>query len=153
MVVEGYTATLICVRDLETSIHFYCDLLGMKLVHRAESSGRPDVEEYHAHLFNMPQVRYRSARLAVEETPVAIELLQYEVPASRPKPQDHLWTDVGYVRLSFRVKDVNATYQELKAKGVRFVAPPASRPTGGGNLLAYDPDGNVIGFSQPMRSP
>lgn len=149
--IEDYAATLLCVRDLEASIHFYRDLLGLRLLHSGESHGDPEREEFHARLFNLPRVRYRSARLVAGETPVAIELLQYEMPASRPKPQDYLWTDVGYVRLSFRVKDVNATYQELKAQGVRFVAPPASRPTGGGNLLAYDPDGNVIGFSQPAK--
>lgn len=49
---------------------------------------------------------------------------------------------VGFTHLAFQVDDVDATYAELKAKGVNFHA----EPRGEGLRTAFfrDPDGNIL---------
>jgi lactoylglutathione lyase len=45
----------------------------------------------------------------------------------------------------FAVDDINATYQELSARGVEFQDPPSQQPWGWWATIK-DPDGNVIGL-------
>jgi len=44
--------------------------------------------------------------------------------------------------ISFETFDINATYADLKAKGVKFEEPPQKMPWGGAILIFIDPDGN-----------
>lgn len=47
------------------------------------------------------------------------------------------------------MEDVDKTYEELKAKGINFVMPPAQRDGEGIRLaVAVDPDGLPISFAQ-----
>jgi lactoylglutathione lyase len=48
------------------------------------------------------------------------------------------------VGVSLRVDDIDATYQSLKEKGVKFVSPPEKQPWGGSLAHFRDPDGNVL---------
>ena len=45
--------------------------------------------------------------------------------------------------LAIFVEDTNKTYEELKAKGVEFVKPPATQPWGQRTAYFKDPDGNL----------
>ena len=45
----------------------------------------------------------------------------------------------------FAVDDMNATYQELSARGVEFQDPPSQQPWGWWATIK-DPDGNIIGL-------
>ncbi|MBU0975465.1 MAG: VOC family protein [Patescibacteria group bacterium] len=47
--------------------------------------------------------------------------------------------------INFLVDSVEKTYQELKSKGVKFVAEPFEAPTGGSFFATFeDPDGNLL---------
>lgn len=51
------------------------------------------------------------------------------------------------VMVGFRVDSVKQTYDELSAKGVEFIQPPAVSPDGTFMIsTAYDPEGNIIQF-------
>jgi predicted enzyme related to lactoylglutathione lyase len=55
----------------------------------------------------------------------------------------------GACSIGFNVDDVDKTYDELKAKGVVFVMPPAQREGEGIRLaVGLDPDGLPISFAQ-----
>ena len=49
-----------------------------------------------------------------------------------------------FVGVSLRVEDIDAVYQPLMAKGVRFTAPPEKQDWGGTLVHFQDPDGNVL---------
>ena len=49
-----------------------------------------------------------------------------------------------FVGVSLRVEDIDAVYRSLKAKGVRFTAPPQKEDWGGTLAHFQDPDGNVL---------
>ena len=48
-------------------------------------------------------------------------------------------TGVGFI-----VKDIHASYEQLKDRGVTFYMPPTEQPWGGILALFKDPDGNVF---------
>ena len=55
----------------------------------------------------------------------------------------------GACSIGFNVDDVDKTYEELKAKGIRFVMPPMQREGEGIKLaVGLDPDGLPISFAQ-----
>ncbi len=49
-----------------------------------------------------------------------------------------------FLGVSLNVDDIDGTYETLKAKGVRFTAPPEKQPWGGSLAHFEDPDGNVL---------
>lgn len=48
----------------------------------------------------------------------------------------------NYSGISLIAKDITATYEHLRAKGVEFTAPPERMPWGGMATWFTDPDGN-----------
>ena len=54
--------------------------------------------------------------------------------------------------LAASVADVDAAYEELKAKGVIFVRPPTDQHWGLRTAHFADPEGNLWEINQPIRS-
>jgi catechol 2,3-dioxygenase-like lactoylglutathione lyase family enzyme len=49
-----------------------------------------------------------------------------------------------FAGIVFEPDDINATYQELSARGVEFTEPPTAQPWGGVQALFKDQDGNTF---------
>jgi catechol 2,3-dioxygenase-like lactoylglutathione lyase family enzyme len=54
------------------------------------------------------------------------------------------------VEIHFDVPDVDAAYNELKQRGVRFAEPPANRPWGARMAALRDPEGYAIEIVGPL---
>jgi lactoylglutathione lyase len=54
--------------------------------------------------------------------------------------------------LAATVADVDAAYEELKAKGVTFVRPPTDQPWGLRTAHFADPEGNLWEINQSIRA-
>ena len=135
------------VSDIDRSIAFYRDALGMQLVHRQEGTA-----PYLATVTGFPGVRLQMAFLKIlPDDPHVLELLQY---ASHPaEPTDRATNRPGNGHLCLKVDDLHEWYRKLSAKGVTFVSEPV-RVTAGINEGAYavylrDPDGFTIELYQP----
>lgn len=53
--------------------------------------------------------------------------------------------------LTMRVEDVDASYRELRDKGVRFIKAPTDMPWGHRNADFVDPDGNMWILYKPLE--
>jgi catechol 2,3-dioxygenase-like lactoylglutathione lyase family enzyme len=53
--------------------------------------------------------------------------------------------------LAASVEDVDAAYEVLSAKGVKFLRPPTDQPWGLRTAHFADPEGNVWEINQPVR--
>ena len=116
--------TMIVVSDMQRSVEFYRDKLGIPL--KFES---PEWTEF-----------------ATGTTTLALH--GGGVPASGP-PQGDPSKQAGACSIGFNVADVEKTYAELQEKGIRFVMPPTQREGEGIKLaVAIDPDGLPISFAQ-----
>lgn len=116
--------TMIIVSDMARSVEFYRDKLGIPL--KFES---PEWTEFAT----------GSTTLALHGGGVRQE---YQDTGDQSKM-------AGSCSIGFNVDDVDKTYEELKAKGLRFVMPPTQREGEGIKLaVAIDPDGLPISFAQ-----
>ena len=103
--------TGVFVDDQDKALRFYTETLGFKLKH------------------NVPVGRFAWITVVSEEAPEGMELLLEpdEHPAVRPY-KAALVKD-GIPCASFASDDVEAEYERLVAKGVRFVQPPTDMGT------------------------
>jgi len=116
--------TMIIVSDMKRSVEFYRDKLGIPL--KFES---PEWTEFAT----------GTTTLALHGGGVARE---YHDTGDQSKV-------AGACSIGFNVNDVDKTYEELKAKGIKFVMPPTQREGEGIKLaVGIDPDGLPISFAQ-----
>ena len=70
--------------------------------------------------------------------------MRFAVASGGERPEGDRHTGIGIV-----VPDVDAAYEELNAKGVRFTMAPSRQPWGGYMAMFADPDGNVFYLDGP----
>jgi len=133
--VRGH-APLLWVYDMPTSVRFYRDLLGFKIVATSAALG----EDY----YHWALLRLGAAELMLNTA--------FEVNEDRPSKPDLGPTD-GYrdIWLYFSCKDVDAAYEVLRGKGVEANAPVI---TGYGMKQMHfrDPDGYRLCFQWAAKS-
>jgi lactoylglutathione lyase len=118
--------TIVMVSDMERSVQFYEKTLGLKLKFQS-----PEWSEFDL----------GSATLGLHGG---------AKPAAPATGKDQV---AGTASIGFTVDNVDATFAELKTKGVRFVMEPTEREGEGIRLaVALDPDGMGISFAQVMVS-
>ncbi|TFB75001.1 hypothetical protein E3O06_06600 [Cryobacterium glaciale] len=117
MTIRSVHHTAIIVKDLDRSIYFYQDLLGLTL--SQEPSGWMEGESL-AKGTGVPGARLRNALLRIGSD-ATLELLEYDnrpVDNDQPIQQNYL----GAMHIALRVDDITAKKAELESKGVQFMA-------------------------------
>jgi catechol 2,3-dioxygenase-like lactoylglutathione lyase family enzyme len=143
--------TGLTVSDLDRSVAFYRDLLGLELVTQWDSA-----QPYLRTIVGFPDAELRIALLRIPRGGAGvsghhIELLEYRQPrGSRGDPRT---CNPGNVHVSFMVEDLDTAYAELKAKGVRFKSEPVEithgRNRGAKAVYLLDPDDITLELVQP----
>jgi len=140
----GIDHTAIVVGDTETSLRFYRDTLGLRIVGGSENHG-PEQER----LNDVPGARLRITTLRAAEGP-AIELLEYLAPRDgRPYPPDTMANDLVRWHTLLLTADAESAAAKL---GVSTEAParPGLVPISAASLgfrrgfTAGDPDGHGV---------
>ena len=107
------------VRDMEKSLAFYRDILGMRVLRELEPGTGA---EKLGVIAGMPNCRARIVHLDLGGT--MLELFQYEAPEGRPEPADRRQADHGYIHIGLTSTDTIADYERLRAQGVEFISEP-----------------------------
>jgi catechol 2,3-dioxygenase-like lactoylglutathione lyase family enzyme len=146
--IKSVDHTSFTVSDVERTISFYRDLLGMELISLAERD--PAFSEK---VTGIPGAHLKIAYLRAPGGH-HLELIEYlSPPGTRLDTRTH---NVGSAHLAFRTDDLPKMYADLKAAGVPFKSPPMEVPAGPnkGNLAVYcsDPDGITLEFIQVRKS-
>jgi len=140
------------VSDLERSVAWYTDVLGLELVHRQRQDN-----SYTASLVGMPGAVLEVAQLAVPDVPCGVsthmlELVQYKRPRGLG-PRELPTNDVGTAHLALVVTDIDERYERMRRHGVNFRNPPVLITEGAneGGYACYfsDPDGITLELLQP----
>ena len=143
----------ITVSDLDRSLAFYHDLLGLELLWR-RLYDEPDIRD----IVGVPEATsFDIAMLRIPGSDVEVELLQYHGSPRRSGAVPPSCHGTGHFCLF--VDDAAAAHAALVARGVRFRSPGPVEMTGGANrggksMYALDPDGYVIELHErpPQRA-
>lgn len=131
----------VTVSDLNRSLAFYRDTLGMKEVERHHLEG-----ETISKMAAKSGVVLDVVRLCAPDSPqILIDLQQYSSPQG--KVSDAKVGDVAHSHFCFGVPDVWGAYRELSAQGVEFISEPVTFHLESGTLHVVwmkDPDGFLL---------
>ena len=120
--------TMIRVNDLEESIRFYCDVLGMKLLRK---------KDYPPGRFTLAFVGYGpESEGAVVELTYNWDTHQYDLGS-------------GFGHIALGVEDLHKSCEKLRSQGAKIVREPAPMKHGGSEIaFIEDPNGYKIELIQ-----
>lgn len=143
--VSGLVHVNINVSDFDRSREFY-EALGFRLIWTVPSTNSEAV----AAAVGMPPYRVKGGLMALEgaQSPLVIDLLQWETPHDDAPPYAHLY-HFGLARVALSTTDMDADLATLQSMGVELVGPPArvevnGVATGGRFVCFKDPDGTIL---------
>jgi catechol 2,3-dioxygenase-like lactoylglutathione lyase family enzyme len=136
------------VEDLDRSLAFYRDVLGLEPGMALEFSANPAIQA----MGDTPDAESRIASLTVPGLEMGIELIEYR--GIERKAQHPHFVDPGAANISFSVRDLDGLFPAIRDfPGVRILTEggkPATIETPNGTMHALflqDPDGFVIELS------
>lgn len=137
----------IVVRNIEKSLHFYCDLLGLKIVREMDESGN-----YIDNMLSLKDVKVKTIKLSASDGITLVELLKFK---SHPiQKQNRKFYDLGASHIAFTVKNLDECYETLKKEGIKFNAPPQKSPDGYAKVtFCQDPDGTPVELVEVIGVP
>lgn len=141
--IGGFRHTGLAVRDMEASLAFYRDLLGMSVVSDRVSAVAGDSA-------GAPGCSARICVLAIPDSDVNLELLEYRGTDGACAPRRPF--DPGASHGSFWVANIAAMYERLKAHAVPVLTPPIAQTSGRLKLYASDPDGFWLELTESTSS-
>jgi catechol 2,3-dioxygenase-like lactoylglutathione lyase family enzyme len=145
MAIKNIRHTGIVVSDMERSLKFYRDLMGLKPVIDFTEEGK-----FIDTISNLEGVRLRMVKLVAEDGGM-IELLHYALHPRQPRGENRLCR-IGPTHVAFTVNDVDKVYAEWSAKGVECNSEPTVSPDGKAKLFfCRDPDGTFLEIVQMMQ--
>ena len=145
MQASGVSHIAVCVRDLDESLKFYRDILGMTVtvdrVQDTSTGGLPSVYAHH-------RATRRQAILSYGDHAIPT-LVMTSHPGDDPDGAPIKLDQVGISHISFTVPDVKALADELISKGVQLAGPLDGFTNTDGaisSIFVYDPDGILVQF-------
>lgn len=143
--VRSFHHSGLTVSDMERSLAFYRDVLGLVVV----ADMQPEAD-YPARVTGVAGATFRIVFLRVPPGDHILELMQYKTGAGDPLPLATNRPGCGHI--CFEVDDLPALHARLAAQGVRFVSEPIPITQGvnKGGYAVYlrDPDGITVEFLQ-----
>jgi len=124
----GIDHTAIVVSDTTASLHFYRDVLGLRVVGSSENYGTEQ-----EHLNNVFGAHLRITSLRAADGP-GVEFLEYLAPRSgRVSPPDTQADDLWYWQINLRIASASPEFIQLRESRLGWES----------GLLTHDPDGHA----------
>ena len=149
---KGVSHIAVCVADLERSLHFYRDLLGLtvRLHTTQDMARRPGAES--AEMYQRPRQSRTVANVYFDD-PDTTEpfLVLTSHPGDRVEGDPIKLDQIGISHISFGVEDVRAYAEELVSKGVPLAGTLDDFTDDQGlmrTFFVYDPDGILVQFDR-----
>ena len=150
MKATGVSHIAVCVADLEQSLHFYRDLLGLtvRLHTTQQMARRPGAES--VEMYQKPRESRTVANVYFDD-PDSSEpfLVLTSHPGDEVEGEPIKLDQIGISHISFGVDDVRAYAEELVSKGVPLAGTMADFTNDQGvmrTFFVYDPDGILVQF-------
>lgn len=127
----------VSVANLDRSIKFYCDVLGMEVVRERDFAG----DQYEKIL----GLKCPKGKLALLQAgSMRIELFEFSHPSPKSGDSVRPVCDHGITHFCIEVSDIDQEYERLKSAGVYFHCEPIDFSGMVKATYGRDPDGNVF---------
>jgi len=137
------------VSDLDRSVAFYRDLLGLEVARTSERKGLPSYDT----ILGYEDVHFHVAILTHPINDFVLELIQYVHPA--PKTRELRNHFVGASHMAYEVEDIDVEFDRLTAAGHTSINPPVDVVRDGVTvaraMYALDPDGISVEMFQEFE--
>ena len=144
----GVSHIAICVRDIDKSLEFYRDVLGMTVgydrIQDTTTGGLP-------HVYAHSRKTRRQVRLIICKGENSPTITMTTHPDEDPDGEPIKLDQVGISHFSISVPDLQGLADRLASKGVEFAGPLESRLNARGEVTSfyvYDPDGILLQFDR-----
>ena len=137
--IKGFHHTGIVVKNLENSIAFYEDVIGLTLSARRERNGGLITK-----IVGYPNVHLKAALFDLENGHF-FELLEYIEPQPKEMPTEQRAV-LGASHIAFMVTDISQTLESVVKNGGIPLNEPVEFISGRSGCYLQDPDGNWIEF-------
>lgn len=143
--IVGFQHAVVTVPDMTTSLRFYRDLLGLKVTYAWDHNADT--------LSKLTGYQQPQARAAILECPdgTELELVEFQ----RPRGSSHAtkrWHDAGISFIAFKVTNVDALVERLKAAGVSFNGDVVHHTLEDGAVVkvvyCFSPEGTTVTFTE-----
>jgi len=130
--------TGLVVTDMTRAMHFWCDLLGFRLVRQMDEAG-PHIDA----MMGLQGVKVNTAKLAAPDGHL-IELLQFHSHPDKPTWEGRPFS-TGFTHISLTVSDLDSLLERLVPLWVTVPAPPQLSPDGMVKVVyAQGPEGVLL---------
>ena len=127
----------IVVSNMENSLKFYRDLLGLQIIRDMDEHG-----DYIDNMLSLDNVKVRTVKLSADIGSTLIELLYFK---SHTDDEVRNFYTIGASHVALTVDNLDDLYKHLSTNNVRFNAPPQKSPDGLVKVtFCNDPDGTPI---------
>jgi len=128
----------IAISDKEKALHFYRDLLGLKIIKDMNESG-----DFTDKMLGLQGVNVNTIKMKADDGNL-IELLHFASHQESPDLSRKI-SSIGCTHVAFTVENLDEIYKMLIEEGIAFVSPPQIAP-GEHAKAAFckDPDGTFI---------
>ena len=140
--IKKFRHTCIVVRDLDKSLKFYRDVMGLKVFKILTVKGK-----YPETVLNIKGVKLTYVKMHSPNQP----------KNSPPIFELHYWINprrlsrAGYNHISFTVENIDHEYKRLSKLGIKFISKPIKAPDRKTKIcFGYDPDNNLIEFVEEL---
>jgi len=137
--------TGLVVADLQKALHFWCHVLGFKLVKQMDESG-PHIDA----MMGLVDVRVTTAKLAAPDGNL-IELLHFHSHPDQPRWNGAPYT-TGFTHIAMTVESLDLLISKLKQENVIFPSEPQSSPDGCVKVIyAKGPEGVLLELVEEFK--
>jgi catechol 2,3-dioxygenase-like lactoylglutathione lyase family enzyme len=135
----------IAVKNMEKSLWFYRDLLGLKIKREMDEHGKI-IEN----MLNLNNVHVHTVKLSVNDGVTLVELLEFK--SHIPEYSNRQIFDFGASHVAFTVNDLDECYSFLNSEGIKFNSPPQTSPDGNAKVcFCYDPDNTPVELVEMIK--
>lgn len=134
----------IVVSDIEESLHFYRELLGLKV-----QKDRLEEGEFIDNISGLKNVKVRTIKMSADDGNL-IELLFYHSHKRHGQRKDIY--EIGPSHPAFTVENIDQEYNKLMGEGVEFNSPPQASPDRKAKVaFCHDPDGILVELVEELN--
>ena len=130
--------TGLVVHNLERALHFWCDILGFKVVKQMDEAG-----SHIDAMMGLEDVQVTTAKLSAPDGAL-IELLHFRSHQDSPRWSGTAYS-TGFTHIALTVSDLDQLIEKLILEDVTFPGPPQYSPDGSVKVIyAQGPEGVLL---------